>query len=235
MTDIAALMIGRGGSSLRDKNILPVKGVPLLLWPAAAARGSSHIGSFYISSDDDRILRTAARAGYRPIKRPAELASATAQSCDAVHHAVGVMERRPDVVVVQHANIATVTTQMIDECIGILLREPSASAVVPVHRSPGAHPLWAKLKDADGTLVQAVAGNPSANRQALPDCFFPDHSFWVLRTDAILSPGGQPPWPCMGGRIIPYETDGGVDVHEAGDLIRAEEWLQRKAVAKPTF
>ena len=56
---IVALMIGRGGSSLARKNVLPVHGVPLLLWAANAAVRSQYVGRYYISSDDDEILQTA--------------------------------------------------------------------------------------------------------------------------------------------------------------------------------
>lgn len=75
---IVALMIGRGGSSLKDKNILPVLGNPVLHWAAAAARRSKYIGRYYVSSDDDKILSTterraidrfAARMSLQPTKR----------------------------------------------------------------------------------------------------------------------------------------------------------------------
>ena len=152
--NIAALMIGRGGSSLEDKNILPVLGVPLLHWSAAAARRSRHIGRFYVSSDCPRILETAGRAGYAPIERPAELASATAQSSDAVRHAFAIMERDGpiDVLVVQHANVGTISTGQIDACIDLLLAHPEATSVVPAHQHPEYHPMRARRLRPDGSL-----------------------------------------------------------------------------------
>ena len=235
--NIAALMIGRGGSSLPDKNILPVKGVPLLLWAAAAARRSRHITRFYVSSDDDKILSTAGRAGYRPIRRPDELASATAQSCDAVRHAYGVMaqEGAPDIVVVQHANVGTITEAMIDECIETLLANPTASSVVPSHDKAEYHPMRAKFVGQDGFLRQAIPGLASANRQDLPDCLFFDHSFWVLRASAIFDSAGQPPWNCMGTQIIPYRTEGCMDVHSLEDLDMTAAWLDAHRIPMPEF
>lgn len=58
---ITALMIGRDGSSLKDNNTLPVLGHPLLHW--TAAQRSRYIGRYYISSDEQKILDTAAQAG----------------------------------------------------------------------------------------------------------------------------------------------------------------------------
>ncbi len=234
---IAALLIGRGGSSLRDKNLLPVKGVPLLLWTAAAARQSHRTQEFYVSSDDPRILETAGRAGYQAIRRPDDLASGSARSCDVVRHALGEIPDAGtlDVLVVVHANIPSITGEMIDECIETLLADPSATSVVPVHRSTGTHPLWAKLVSEEGRLIQAAPGDHSPNRQELPAAFFPDHSFWVLRTSAITADGGQPPWPCMGNQIVPFVTEGPVDVHVAEDLRAVEEWLDRNGVPAPHY
>lgn len=113
--EIVALMIGRGGSSLPGKNVLPVHGTPLLLWAAAAAVRSRHIGRYYISSDDTDILSTAVRAGYRPILRPPELCTATAQSTDAVRHALRAIQvdGPVQVVVVQPPTSARLPTALL--------------------------------------------------------------------------------------------------------------------------
>jgi CMP-N-acetylneuraminic acid synthetase len=235
--NVVALMIGRGGSSLKDKNILPVLGHPLLHWAAAAARRSRYITRFYISSDCPRILQTAGEAGYNPIARPAALATATAQSSDAVRHAFAIMERDGpiDVLVVQHANVGTISQIQIDACIDLLLSNPHASAVVPAHRQPEYHPLRARRVSADGTLAPFVGTEQvSANRQDLPTCFFFDHSFWVLRgRKAVFDPHGQQPWPCMGSSILPFETEGCRDVHDLADLEITAQWIGRNRVPAP--
>jgi CMP-N-acetylneuraminic acid synthetase len=236
---VAALMIGRGGSSLKDKNILPVLGVPLLHWAAGAARRSRHVERFYVSSDCPRILETAGEAGYRPIERPAALATATAQSSDAVRHAFEIMERDGpvDVLVVQHANVGTISEAQIDACIDLLLANPEATAVVPAHQQPEYHPMRAKRLRPDGSLEPMIdAGAVSANRQDLPTCFFFDHSFWVLRgRQAVFDPHGQQPWPCMGSHIIPFETQGCRDVHDLADLQTTADWILENKIPQPCF
>lgn len=231
-------MIGRGGSSLKDKNVLPVRGVPLLLWAAAAARSSVHINRYYVSSDDEIILGTAARAGYAPISRPVELASDTAQSCDAVRHALDVIERdeQVDVLVVQHANVGTVTGQMIDDCIDILMANDSATSVVPAHENSDYHPMRAQRVGADGSVEPFVPGNSLANRQQLPKAVFFDHSFWVVRgRDAVFDAQGWGPWPCMGRRVLPYLTQGCFDVHTLEDLAKTEAWTIGQGLSPPQF
>ena len=83
---IVALLTGRGNNTLKDKNVLPVLGKPLLYYPAMAAKACSLITDFYVSSDDEKILNAAASCGYKKITRPLELASPTSQHLEAIKH-----------------------------------------------------------------------------------------------------------------------------------------------------
>lgn len=236
---VCALMIGRGGSSLANKNVLPVLGVPLLLWGAAASRRSKYISDYYISSDDQKILDTAAEGRFKPIRRPDELASATAQSCDAVKHALAVIEAEigaVDILVVQHANVGTITEKMIDDCVELLIANPQASSVVPSHDKAEYHPMRAKQIMPDGSLSSFFTGTISANRQDLPKAVFFDHSFWVLRgSSSVFDPQGQAPWPCMGSTILPYLTEGCLDVHDIEDIERTAAWIKANEIPTPSF
>lgn len=237
--NICALMIGRGGSSLKNKNVLPVLGVPLLLWGCSAARRSRYINHYYISSDDSGILATAALAGFQPIQRPDHLATDTARSTDAVRHALDLIETEAgamDIVVVMHANVGTVTDEFIDHCIERLLENPGASSVIPSHENAEYHPMRAKQVQEDGSLLSFFEGPISPNRQELPTAVFFDHSFWVLRgRSAIFDSEGQEPWPCMGRRILPFMTQGCLDVHTLEDLDRTAAWIMNNKVALPDF
>jgi CMP-N-acetylneuraminic acid synthetase len=238
---VAALIIGRGGSTLQDKNILPVFGRPLLHYTAAAARASSYIGRFYASSDCSRILDVAVRAGYTPIVRPEELSSPKSQSVDVVIHSLEFIEKigPVDILVVQHANVGTINTKIIDDCIKLLIADDSLSSVVPVHEKSEYHPFRSKTPNSDGLIVPFFdfsKGGISGNRQDLPVAYFFDHSIWVLSVDrGIRSSNGQPPWTCMGNRIKPYVTEGCFDVHTMDDLKKTEEWLVANNIAPPDF
>ena len=74
-----ALLTGRGNNTLKDKNVLDVLGKPVLYYPAKAAINSEAVDEYYCSSDDKKILDVAKEVGYKPIVRPAELATSTAQ------------------------------------------------------------------------------------------------------------------------------------------------------------
>lgn len=240
----ASLIIGRGGSSLKDKNIMPTLGHPLLHWTANAALKSKYISKFYISSDCEKILEKGREAGYKTIVRPQSLATASSQSSDAVLHAFEIMEKEGpiDIVVVQHANVATIDSRMIDDCIKKLINKgpESCSAVVPAHECSEYHPLRAQRINKKGTLEPYLGSNKevSANRQDLPKAIFFDHSFWVLWSSSIKNMkniNSSNSWPCMGDKIIPYMTKGSFDIHDLNDLERTESWLIENKIKSPNF
>lgn len=230
--NIAALIIGRGNNTLKDKNIRPVLGRPLLHWPALAAKNSKKINHFFISSDDDKILNAGAEVGFEAIKRPSDLATPTAQSSDAVLHALEFIEKKSliDVLIVMHANVGTIKTEMIDDCLDIIASDDQISSVIPAHYMPEYHPYRAKMINKDGFLENVINYGPrsvSANRQDLDPCVFFDHSFWVLRvSNGVRSINGQMPWPVMGNNIRPYITSGCFDVHDEHDLVKTESWIK---------
>jgi len=238
---IIAIMIGRGGSSLKDKNILPVHGVPLLCFAAGAAKRSKYITDFYISSDCPKILSVAHDAGYKKINRPKYLSAPTAQSCDAIFHALEIIETKEmvDIVVVQHANVGTITEIIIDNCIKQLIDDKNISAVVPVHEKSEYNPYRAKKILKDGFLFPFIddgKNKVSANRQDLPKSYFFDHSIWALRRSSIKNQhNGQMPWKCMGNKIKPYLTNGCFDVHSIEDIKSTEEWILENKIPIPNI
>jgi CMP-N-acetylneuraminic acid synthetase len=229
---VAALVIGRGNNTLADKNVREVCGRPLVQWAALAAVASGSVGRYYVSSEDNKILSAAQAVGCTPIVRPEELATPTAQSSDAVRHALGAIEAdgAVDIVVVIHANVGTILAADIDACVDLMRAGDHLSAVVPCHPMDEYHPFRAKKQDQEGLLqLFCEFGDEqiSANRQQGSRALFFDHSFWVLDAQSgIGSDGGQPPWDVMGDRILPYlSADRGFDVHDEEDLLKTAKWL----------
>lgn len=231
---VTALLTGRGNNTLKNKNILDIAGHPVLYYPANAGRKAKIIDDFYVSSDDEMILNTAAEYGYKKIVRPVELATPTAQHIDCILHAIDIMKSEgnlPDILVVLLANNVTVKSQWIDECVEIMKGDDSVTAVVPVYKDNDHHPFRAKKIDSEGNIqmFEENAGNSlSTNRQDLPPCYFLSHNFWVLRVESLLRDpyAGQAPWSFMGNVIKPYVIDESIDIHALSDLLIAEEWLK---------
>ena len=235
---IAALLTGRGNNTLKDKNVLPVLGKPLLYYPAMAAKTCNLITDFYVSSDDEKILKPASDCGYKKIVRPVELAAPTSQHVDAIRHALGVMKQdgvEPDILVVLLANSGIVKTEWIEESITQLLKDEALSASVPVLLEMDNHPYRSKRLREDGCLdtwFDFRGKNISTNRQDLPMNFVLCHNFWTLNLKNSLysSTEGQQPWTFMGSNIKPIVVEESFDVHDEDDIRRTEKWLLEEGI-----
>lgn len=235
---VAALLTGRGNNTLKDKNVLPVLGKPLLYYPAMAAKTCSYISDFYVSSDDEKILNAAADCGYKKIVRPPELALPTAQHVDAILHALKVMKDdgcEPDILVVLLANAAIVKREWVEESVKAILDNPELSSACPVERDQDHHPYRAKTLREDGCLTPFFDFGDqkiSTNRQDLTPCFFFSHNFWTLNLKKTIysEEKGQQPWAFMGNNIRPIVVPESFDVHDMEDVYRTERWLRENGI-----
>lgn len=86
---ILALIPARGGSKgIPGKNIRDLAGKPLIAHTIVAALGSVSVDSVVVTTDSSEIAAVAEEYGARvPFLRPAELASDTSRSIDALVHA----------------------------------------------------------------------------------------------------------------------------------------------------
>ncbi len=235
---IVALLTGRGNNTMKDKNVRMVLGKPLLYYPAMAAKTCPMITDFYVSSDDEKILKAAEDCGYKRIVRPAELALPTSQHVDAIIHALGVMKQdhvEPDILVVLLANSGIVKTEWITESINNLVKDPALSASCPVLLEMDHHPYRSKCLREDGCLgtwFDFAGKKISTNRQDLPMNFVLCHNFWTLNLKNSLysDEPGQQPWTFMGNNIKPIVVKESFDVHDEDDILRTEKWLEEEGI-----
>ncbi|OSM04798.1 hypothetical protein [Magnetofaba australis] len=239
MSQVTALLTGRGNNTLADKNVKQLLGRPLLSYGARAGKQAQSVTAHFASSEDPKILAAAEAEGYAPIRRPDALAAPTARHVDALLHGMAEIQQRtgatPEILVVILANAPTILPQWIDQSVQMLLSDPELTAVAPVVRDQDHHPFRAKTLREDGLLGSFFDhgdADVSSNRQDLPPCFFLCHNFWTLRAETLLNgPQGEPPWGFMGQRVASLEIPQSIDVHEPEDLLRAEKWLRENGVA----
>jgi N-acylneuraminate cytidylyltransferase len=235
---IVALLTGRGNNTLKDKNVLPVLGKPLLYYPAMAAKSCNLITDFFVSSDDEKILNAAMDCGYKKIRRPNELALPTSQHVDAINHALRIMENenvKPDILVVLLANSGIVKTEWIEESIQNIIKNNTISASIPVILEMDNHPYRAKRLREDGCLdtwFDFKGKSISTNRQDLPMNFVLCHNFWTLnlKNSIYNNEQGQQPWTFMGNNIKPIVVKESFDVHDEDDIKKTEKWLIEEGI-----
>ncbi|CAO3439941.1 acylneuraminate cytidylyltransferase family protein [Azospirillum doebereinerae] len=92
---ILCVIGARGGSTgLRNKNIRPLLGKPLIAWSIEQAQRTPGIDRIIVSTDSDDIAAVARRHGADvPFRRPDELATATAAKFPVWQHALVEAER----------------------------------------------------------------------------------------------------------------------------------------------
>jgi len=107
MIKIIAIILARGGSKgIPSKNIMKFCGKPLLVWSIEHAKKASGISSVWVSSDSEKILKIAKKAGASIIKRPKNLARDTSTSVSGWIHAINEIQKKDgeiDVVVALQA------------------------------------------------------------------------------------------------------------------------------------
>lgn len=218
---------------MKDKNLAEINGSPCLSYPARAAKKVGLIDGYFISSDDEAILKAGESYGYQKIVRPESLARADSQHHDVIVHALDFMQAHdvhPEFLVVLLANAPIVLPEWIEACIRLLMENTGVSSVVPVVEGQDCHPYRAKKIDSDGFLRPCVAlpdSQVSSNRNDLFPVYFPAHNFYVLRRENF-SPEcmGDYPWRFMGRNTLPYFLEYSIDIHGESDLLPAAQWLR---------
>lgn len=239
-----ALLTGRGGSvSIKDKNVMPILGRPLLAYPYLAAKYSELIDDIYLSTDGDKLKEVAAHYDVKVIDRPPELAQPTSQHVDCIRHALGYLEQQQvsvEILVVLLCNVATHEVGAIDRAVSFLTEHPEYDSCVSVSEMRENHPAIAKrslshakpLNHSLDNQVHYIAPFQNSEvvdtREGMRSPFFLTHSFWAIRVSDGLPEDGQPPWLFMGQRVAGYVMDQGRDVHDHEDSAFCECWLQAR-------
>jgi N-acylneuraminate cytidylyltransferase len=192
---VLGLIPARGGSKgVPGKNILPIRGRPLIQWTIEAARAARCVDRLVLSSDDPAIMAVAVGLGCEaPFTRPAQLATDEASSIDVV---IDAIERLPgyDIVVLLQPTSPLRNAQDIDGVVELLLAS-GAPACVSV-RPAEDHPFWTFRLDEQGALSRFVAATAELprRRQDLPPAWclngavYAAHIQWLLRERSFLVP-----------------------------------------------
>ncbi len=224
-----AIIPARGGSKgLKEKNIYPVAGKPLLAWTVLQALASTSIERVFVTTDDEAIAKVASEYGAEVIVRPLELAGDKASSESAILHASGVIERDYNMplstIVFLQATSPLRKPDDIDRAVGLFIRE-GADSLISVTRAD------------DLTLWESRAGKwASVNfdyrnrgmRQDRPTQFIENGSIYIFKPETLTFFGNR-----IGEKLTAYEMEfwqtWEIDTLEEIDLI--EYFMYKKILA----
>ncbi len=224
-----AVIPARGGSKgLKNKNIYPVAGKPLLAWTILQALASTSIERVFVTTDDQTIAEVASEFGAEVIVRPPELSGDKATSESAIIHAAGVIERDHhipiDIIVFLQATSPLRKPQDIDRAVELFLRE-GADSLISVTRADDLT-LW-ESKGGEWKSVNFDYRNRGM-RQDRPTQFIENGSIYIFNPETLMVFGNR-----IGEKLSAYEMDfwqtWEIDTLEEIDLI--EYYMNKKNLA----
>ena len=237
---IPALLLGRKGSiGFPGKNLFPVLGRPLALYPMLAALNSKNIEKVYLSTDDERLMELARENGVEVIVRPPELCSKEALGEDAYSHGYQYIKNSVnddiELIVLLFCNAATVLAAHIDEGVKLLKESSEADSAVTVSVYNMWSPLRARKLNRDGFLDPFVPfeifGDPktlNCDRDSQGEVFFADMGLSLVRPRCLENlQDGLLPQKWMGQKILPIKQWGGLDVDYEWQIPQVEFWLTK--------
>ncbi len=244
MPHVVAIVFGRKNSQgLPGKNLWPVLGRPLTVYPLLAARHAASVTQLYMSTDSEELAKVGDQFGARWLPRPHGLASDQALLEDAMAAAYRqVLEgdpRVPDAVVALLSNAATVPPGAIDEAVRRLRADPSLDSVATVTRWNQYTPVRARVIGPDGLLTNFLPEERltrvTCDRNTTGDIYFVDAALSVVRPRALEHlHEGLPPFRWLGRRIWPIVQRGGLDVDDEEGMALTEYWLRRHGFTETT-
>lgn len=187
---VLGLIPARGGSKgVRRKNLRQVGAKPLIAWTIEAAQAARTIDAVVLSSDDPEIIETARRLGCAaPFVRPAELAADTTETLPVVRHALGMLDRRFDLVVLLQPTSPLRTGADIDAAVALFARSGADScvSVCLVDKTPW----WMYRLGQGNVMIPLLEGPIPARRQDAPPVYALNGAVYVARSADLLAGRG---------------------------------------------
>ena len=213
-----AFIPARGGSKgIKDKNIMPRGGKPLIYWTALACENAKSIEKVFISTDSDKIKNVINGFGFKKVEvisRGAETASDTATSESALIEFCKNYEFKKAVFL--QATSPLTTSGDIDGAVKKLEAENADSLVSVIHN-------YQFLWDKDGKPINYDPQN-RPRRQDWDGYYIENGAFYISSRNAILNSNCR-----VSGKItyweMPqksfFELDELEDIHIIEHLLRS--------------
>ena len=190
MKYLAVIPARSGSKGLKDKNILPLCGIPLCAWTIRAAEESRVFDEIHFSTDSEKYADIAREYGAAvPFLRDAELATDSANSWDVIKFVIKryrTMGREFDAVMLLQPTVPFRSADDIRAAVR-MLEEKDAQAIVSV-TEPEHSPYWCAELPPDGNMrvyhdkIQYLIG-----RQRLPRQHILNGAIYLSRIEHLMN------------------------------------------------
>lgn len=231
--NILGLIPARGGSKgIKNKNIAPLAGKPLISYVIETMKQSRYIGRVVCTTDSEVIAEAAREYGAEvPFMRPAALATDAAAVYPALVHALQELERleqyKPDYIVLVQATSPLTTVEQIDATIEKVLENNADSAITAEVLPHDCHPYNIREMSPDGSVHFWMEKEhyQFPSRQSKPT-FYKFGNTYVTSYDTLVNKGrleGEKNY------IVPIEDQESVmDINTPADLEAIEKIMKRR-------
>ena len=230
MPSAVALIPARSGSErVKDKNVRPLAGHPLLAYAVATARQSGIFDRVVCSTDSGKIGEVAQRYGADvPFLRPQELATSTSPDIEWLRYTLDRLGEHYDLFAIVRATNPFRGPDVLQRGLQQLLATPEADsirAVELVKQHPGK--MW--VVDEVDRLMRPLLDQShldvawhAGQYQALPPVHVQNSALEIAWTRVVEATGTRE------GRVLaPFFTEGyeGLNIDDEEDFARAEQLL----------
>ncbi|MCG9612070.1 acylneuraminate cytidylyltransferase family protein [Vibrio sp. Vb2133] len=220
-----ALITARGGSKgLPRKNVLPLKGKPVIAWTIEAALECSQIDRVFVTTDDQEIADVSRQFGAEVLNRPSHLATDEATSEAVISHAIAELERTENIttIVLLQPTSPLRSSLHISDALS-LYYEKGATCTISVFE-PGHCPAKAYQLNENGTISGLYgAAAPYTRRQDLPTTYQPNGAIYIFSVDSFKQFDQIPR-----EGVYPYEMSEkqSADIDRLEDLLNIERIME---------
>jgi CMP-N,N'-diacetyllegionaminic acid synthase len=216
-----------GSKSLPNKNILPLKGKPLLCYSISYGLESDIVDKVIVSTDSEEFAEIAKTYGADiPFIRPAELAMDNTRDYPFMRHALDYFESIGeiyDVYILLRPTSPLRPEGLIEKSISILKENPTATSVRAVTQTKE-HPYRVLGLNKDGsidTFISNIEEPYNHPRQELPEVYSMTGDIEAARRETLLSGS------VSGKKIFPLiiNSEDKIDIDHIDDFKKAEKKL----------
>lgn len=227
MKNLVIITAKGGNTTVENKNIIPVLGNPVMVYPIRAAKMASKVEQIYVSTEDAKIADISRKEGVEVLERPLELSQSTSLHKDVIQHCVRqVVDLHPDAenFIVLLGNTVQVTPQNIDLSLE-MLESGECDSVATVWQAQDDHPYRALKVGDDGFAESFHDLEVGSNRQSYPTVYYYDQGIWAFKRKCAEEMTGPSPWVWLGKRckLIERPWVTGRDIHSWID-VSASAW-----------
>ena len=207
---ILGLIPARGGSKrIPDKNIKLLNGKSLIAYTIEAATQSKHINRIVVSTDSEKIAKTALEHGAEvPFFRPEDISKSGSTEMQFLEHALTWLadnERyEPDLIVILYPTSPFRKPESIDKAVGAIRAHPDSDSLRSV-KLCSEHPYKMWTIENEYLLPFVKGEDPNTHTLSyhlLPTTYIQNASIYITKPSTIKNKGSY-----IGDTVIPFVMD----------------------------